>query len=140
MRQVTASSLDRRVLWDCASQSPIVRKSSINASQFGGGDKCPVCEKTVYISERLELGDKAIHKTCLKCVACSMRLTVENYHTHADQFYCRQHYNEVHFGPSVPNPEVRFARPGRRCAFWIGERWLRACRRWCRMMREWRRI
>ena len=87
------------------------RSSQIDPSQFGGGDKCPVCEKTVYISERLELGDKAIHKTCLKCVACSMRLTVENYHTHADQFYCRQHYNEVHFGPSVPNPEVRLARP-----------------------------
>jgi cysteine/glycine-rich protein len=103
------------------------RSSQIDPSQFGGGDKCPVCEKTVYISERLELGDKAIHKTCLKCVACSMRLTVENYHTHADQFYCRQHYNEVHFGPSVPNPEVRLVRPAWEALRLLDRRALAGC-------------
>ena len=100
---------------------------------------CSVCEKTVYLSERLELNDKAVHKACLKCVTCSMRLTVESYHTHADQFYCRQHYNEVHFGPSIPNPEVCCAAAAGKALRVSCEGRLCACRRWCRM-HQWRRM
>ena len=41
------------------------------AGKFGGkGDKCPVCDKTVYATEKLVLEDAnkstVLHKQCLK--------------------------------------------------------------------------
>ena len=37
--------------------------------QWGGGDKCPACSKTVYKAEEAptKVGGHAFHKICFKC-------------------------------------------------------------------------
>ena len=40
----------------------------------GGGEKCGVCQKTVYQQERVEAGGIPFHKICFKCTCCKMSL------------------------------------------------------------------
>ena len=38
------------------------------------GEKCCVCEKTVYAMEKIEADKKVYHKTCFKCTSCNCPL------------------------------------------------------------------
>lgn len=40
----------------------------------GGGEKCGICQKTVYAQERIEAGNIPFHKQCFKCHNCKMSL------------------------------------------------------------------
>ena len=43
-------------------------------STLHGGDKCCVCEKTVYAMEKIEADKKVYHKLCFKCNSCNCTL------------------------------------------------------------------
>ena len=43
-------------------------------STLHGGDKCCVCDKTVYAMEKIEADKKVYHKLCFKCNSCNCTL------------------------------------------------------------------
>jgi cysteine/glycine-rich protein len=50
--------------------------TSSGSSKFGGGgDKCEICEKTVYSAEALSFEKKKYHAACFTCSACSKKMT-----------------------------------------------------------------
>lgn len=68
--------------------------------QFGGGsEKCTVCNKTVYLAEKIVVEDKedrkTFHKTCLKCTHCKCGLTLGNYASMQGVFYCKPHFKQL---------------------------------------------
>ncbi|OWF52791.1 LIM domain-containing protein WLIM2b-like [Mizuhopecten yessoensis] len=58
----------------------------------GGGEKCVICEKSVYANERIEAGGVAFHKFCFKCSECKMQLNLNNYAQDAKTLYCKNHF------------------------------------------------
>ncbi|XP_064616304.1 uncharacterized protein LOC135480403 isoform X2 [Liolophura sinensis] len=62
--------------------------------KFGGGEKCGICEKTVYAQERIEAGGKPFHKLCFKCTECKMSLNLNNYAQADGILYCKNHYQK----------------------------------------------
>lgn len=41
---------------------------------FGGGNKCVVCTKTVYMEEQVQFEKKFYHKLCFKCNICNEKI------------------------------------------------------------------
>ena len=65
--------------------------SSATSSRFGGQrSACPVCDKTAYPMESVEVDGASIHKGCFKCVACGVRLSLTTYVKHGSSLYCRR--------------------------------------------------
>ncbi|XP_076455256.1 uncharacterized protein LOC143289902 [Babylonia areolata] len=62
--------------------------------KFGGGEKCGICQKTVYQQERVEAGGIPFHKGCFKCNNCKMSLNLNNYGQAEGVLYCKKHYQE----------------------------------------------
>ncbi|KAK3599227.1 hypothetical protein CHS0354_012835 [Potamilus streckersoni] len=64
--------------------------------KFGGGEKCTICQKSVYAAERVEAGQNPYHKFCFKCSVdgCKIQLTINNYAQAHGVLYCKKHYNE----------------------------------------------
>lgn len=68
--------------------------------QFGGAsEKCTVCNKTVYLAEKIVVEDKedkkTFHKTCLKCSHCKCTLSLGNYASMQGIFYCKPHFKQL---------------------------------------------
>jgi len=68
--------------------------------QFGGAaEKCTVCNKTVYLAEKIVVEDKedkkTFHKTCLKCTHCKVTLSLGNYASMQGVFYCKPHFKQL---------------------------------------------
>ena len=52
-------------------------------------DPCRKCQLPVFLAERLMVGKKVYHRTCLKCARCSYQLTPGSfYETEVDDQYC----------------------------------------------------
>nr|XP_036670987.1 MICAL-like protein 1 [Drosophila suzukii] len=52
-------------------------------------DKCQKCELPVFLAERVLVGKRAYHRTCLKCARCSSLLTPGSfYETEVNNIYC----------------------------------------------------
>ncbi|KAH8363920.1 hypothetical protein KR084_000566 [Drosophila pseudotakahashii] len=52
-------------------------------------DKCLKCELPVFLAERVLVGKRAYHRTCLKCARCSSLLTPGSfYETEVNNIYC----------------------------------------------------
>ena len=65
--------------------------SSATSSRFGGQrSACPVCDKTAYPMESVEVDGASIHKGCFKCVACGVRLSLTTYVKHGSSLYCKR--------------------------------------------------
>ncbi|KAL4225347.1 hypothetical protein ACF0H5_016035 [Mactra antiquata] len=62
--------------------------------KFGGGNKCDICQKTVYQAEQQEAGGRYFHKLCFKCSICKMSLKLDNYAQAEGVLYCKKHYQE----------------------------------------------
>uniref|UniRef100_A0A0B7B5W6 LIM zinc-binding domain-containing protein n=1 Tax=Arion vulgaris TaxID=1028688 RepID=A0A0B7B5W6_9EUPU len=60
--------------------------------KFGGGEKCGICEKSVYAQEKIEAGGLPFHKNCFKCSTCKMPLKLQNYAQAGKVLYCKNHY------------------------------------------------
>ena len=64
----------------------------------GGGERCILCEKTVYSAEKVTTNSGNIfHKNCCRCTKCDKILTIatasESSTTH--RIYCKVHYDEI---------------------------------------------
>lgn len=67
---------------------------------FGGTtEKCNVCDKTVYLAEKIVVEDKeqrkTFHKTCLKCTHCKATLSLGNYASMNGVMYCKPHFKQL---------------------------------------------
>uniref|UniRef100_A0A6P4E3S6 MICAL-like protein 1 n=1 Tax=Drosophila rhopaloa TaxID=1041015 RepID=A0A6P4E3S6_DRORH len=52
-------------------------------------DKCQKCELPVFLAERVLVGKRAYHRTCLKCARCGSLLTPGSfYETEINNIYC----------------------------------------------------
>ncbi|XP_017052024.1 MICAL-like protein 2 [Drosophila ficusphila] len=52
-------------------------------------DKCQKCELPVFLAERVLVGKRAYHRTCLKCARCNSLLTPGSfYETEVNNTYC----------------------------------------------------
>ena len=57
--------------------------SSATSSRFGGQrSACPVCDKTAYPMESVEVDGASIHKGCFKCVACGVPVSYTHLRAH----------------------------------------------------------
>ncbi|XP_034539587.1 LIM domain and actin-binding protein 1-like isoform X2 [Notolabrus celidotus] len=58
-------------------------------------ETCIACSKTVYPLERLVVLKDVYHKSCFRCVHCSMRLGLGNYASLHGNIYCKPHFNQL---------------------------------------------
>ncbi|CAJ1051773.1 LIM domain and actin-binding protein 1-like isoform X1 [Xyrichtys novacula] len=58
-------------------------------------ESCSACLKTVYPLERLVALKNVYHKSCFRCVHCSMRLGLGNYASLHGNVYCKPHFNQL---------------------------------------------
>ncbi|GAM18812.1 hypothetical protein SAMD00019534_019870 [Acytostelium subglobosum LB1] len=70
------------------------------SSRFSGSlDKCTVCTKTVYLTEKLIVEDKddkkVLHKQCLKCSHCKITLSLGTYASMNGVYYCKPHFKQL---------------------------------------------
>ncbi|KAI8880910.1 hypothetical protein K501DRAFT_141012, partial [Backusella circina FSU 941] len=52
---------------------------------------CSICEKKVYVIEKVEANGRIYHKACFKCEDDGCRLTLANFHYHNGGLYCPKH-------------------------------------------------
>ena len=57
---------------------------------FGGGAKCGLCAKTVYMNEEVKFNSQSWHKLCFKCAGCSKLLEMGAAVDHGQKIYCKQ--------------------------------------------------
>eukprot|EP00033_Pygsuia_biforma_P000780 GCRY01000909.1.p1 GENE.GCRY01000909.1~~GCRY01000909.1.p1 ORF type:complete len:259 (+),score=3.54 GCRY01000909.1:133-909(+) len=69
------------------------------ASKLGGGNKCNVCNKTVYATEEVKSNNRIFHKACFKCTGCRAALTLGKELDHEGRLYCKSCYDK-NFRPS----------------------------------------
>eukprot|EP00127_Corallochytrium_limacisporum_P002477 Clim_evm34s128 gene=Clim_evmTU34s128 len=65
---------------------------------FGGGKKCPLCSKTVYMAEEVQANGKSYHKLCFKCEACNKLLDSTSLTERGESIFCKNCYTKK-FGP-----------------------------------------
>ncbi|XP_059806469.1 cysteine and glycine-rich protein 1-like [Hypanus sabinus] len=65
---------------------------------FGGGNKCGVCQKTVYFAEEVQCDGKFFHKSCFRCMACKKNLDSTTLAVHGNEIYCKSCYGKK-YGP-----------------------------------------
>jgi cysteine/glycine-rich protein len=74
----------KNVVW-----TPSENAGSAGPSKFGGGgQKCTVCEKTVYAAETIAFEKKPYHGDCFKCTTCTKRMTPSGAAVFEDKLYC----------------------------------------------------
>jgi len=72
------------------------------ASKFKGmgdsADKCKICGKSVYATEKVVLNElklqQIFHKSCLKCSVCNIKVDISNYGSAAGVIYCKVHLKQ----------------------------------------------
>ena len=83
LRYVTGSS--------CSSGSSTPRKSLPAAAAMLPGKRsepCRMCNKPVFILERLHVSGRLLHRTCFKCARCQHQLSIANYYETESGSYC----------------------------------------------------
>jgi hypothetical protein len=73
--------------------------SNALASKFGGGgNKCSICEKTVYPAETVSYEKTIFHSECFKCTTCDKQMTPSNAGgKFEDKCYCKKCFVEGGF-------------------------------------------
>lgn len=56
---------------------------------------CTICTKTVYAQEMVQIDDKPMHKTCLRCTQCNTILSLGKYAAVSGQYYCKPHFKQL---------------------------------------------
>ncbi|XP_006821398.1 uncharacterized protein LOC100372087 [Saccoglossus kowalevskii] len=59
------------------------------------GDKCKICNKTVYAMEKLEADCKLFHKLCFRCETCKRAINLANFAVLDDKYYCKPHQRKI---------------------------------------------
>ncbi|XP_054761856.2 cysteine and glycine-rich protein 2-like [Lytechinus pictus] len=66
--------------------------------QWGGGNRCSRCDKSVYTADEIIAAGKSWHKLCFSCESCSKRLDSTTVSDKEGKIYCKGCYGK-HFGP-----------------------------------------
>jgi phage FluMu protein Com len=61
----------------------------------GSGERCHVCSKRVYMTERIAADGKVFHKTCLRCLHCNKVLSLGNFAAMQGRTYCKPHFKQL---------------------------------------------
>ena len=57
--------------------------------------KCAVCDKTVYLVDRLEANKRIYHKACFRCHHCNRTLKLSNFNSFDGVVYCKPHFDQL---------------------------------------------
>jgi cysteine/glycine-rich protein len=80
----------RNVVW-----TPSEAAGSAGPSKFGGGgQKCTVCEKTVYAAETVAYEKKPYHSDCFKCSNCTKRMTPSGAAIFEEKLFCTKCFDQ----------------------------------------------
>jgi cysteine/glycine-rich protein len=85
------------------------------AVNFGGGDKCPICVKTVYKMEAMAFQGQTWHKTCFNCggngeLGCKRNVSNLDYKQHGGIPYCKACFtHNFMVGNSVAAADISLA-------------------------------
>jgi hypothetical protein len=87
--------------------------------KFGvGADKCDVCTRTVYATEKLVLEGKeqrvVLHKLCFRCKHCNKALEVGKYTAADGVYYCEPHYKQLVTGAGSLDDVSASAKSGKK--------------------------
>ncbi|EOD18037.1 hypothetical protein EMIHUDRAFT_57343, partial [Emiliania huxleyi CCMP1516] len=62
----------------------------------GGGEKCALCAKTVYVAERAVAQDKIFHVACFRCKECNVKLTLSSWCMDpCGGLWCKPHFMQA---------------------------------------------
>ena len=56
---------------------------------YGGGPKCSLCNKTVYMNEEVFAAGRKFHKMCFKCTQCNKPLETMTMAEHDGKLFCK---------------------------------------------------
>ena len=88
---VAAAAKKSNAAADATTKPRVSATTSAASSRFGGQKSaCPVCDKTAYPMESVDVDGASIHKGCFKCVACGVRLAFTTYVKHGSSLYCKR--------------------------------------------------
>jgi len=74
----------KNIVW-----TPSANAGSAAPSKFGGGgQKCTVCDKTVYAAETVAYEKKPYHGECFKCTVCSKKMTPSGAALFEEKLFC----------------------------------------------------
>ena len=74
----------------------LVRRSSSFGRYGGGGEKCALCAKTVYVAERAVAQDKIFHVACFRCKECNVKLTLSSWCMDpCGGLWCKPHFMQA---------------------------------------------
>jgi len=78
-------------------------------------EKCMICQKTVYSTEKITFGDlkqqQIFHKACLKCSHCGIKLDVSTYGSSNNVIYCKVHLKEFGKPEQAKSDNAYFVSP-----------------------------
>ncbi len=60
-----------------------------------GPEKCVICSKVVYPTERIAPNSKVMHKACFKCKECGSVLRLDGYCLNNNNFFCKADYERM---------------------------------------------
>ncbi|KAK1359026.1 Transcription factor lim1 [Heracleum sosnowskyi] len=58
-------------------------------------EKCVVCNKTVYPTEKISVNKTAYHRGCFKCIHGGCTISLTNYMSHDGKPYCKYHHTQL---------------------------------------------
>ena len=81
-------------------------KAAAVAKRFsfgGGGEKCALCNKTVYAAEKMAgVPERGYHVNCFRCATCATKLACHNYERTSDgMLLCKVHF-KAHLNANMP--------------------------------------
>ncbi|NXN88253.1 CSRP2 protein, partial [Bombycilla garrulus] len=65
---------------------------------WGGGNKCGACGRTVYHAEEMQCDGRSFHRCCFLCMVCRKNLDSTTVAIHDDEVYCKSCYGKK-YGP-----------------------------------------
>ncbi|KAL6068022.1 LIM zinc-binding domain-containing protein [Balamuthia mandrillaris] len=102
--------------------------SPVGAAKTGKGsiisvktERCIVCDKAVYFSDKLQADGKVFHKACFRCTECKNVLKLGSYASLEGKYYCKPHFKQLFalkgnyaegFGEKKPDQLWREAKEG----------------------------
>jgi len=71
-------------------------KKAAPSAPAASGDQCAICQKKVYVLEKVEVSGVTLHKDCFRCAKCNIKLSLGKF-SKADglTFYCPTHFKEI---------------------------------------------
>uniref|UniRef100_A0A803TYR6 Cysteine and glycine-rich protein 2 n=1 Tax=Anolis carolinensis TaxID=28377 RepID=A0A803TYR6_ANOCA len=65
---------------------------------WGGGNKCGACGRTVYHAEEVQCDGRSFHRCCFLCMVCRKNLDSTTVAIHDEEVYCKSCYGKK-YGP-----------------------------------------